>query len=276
MKFSMSAAWNEAMALLRANRQVVLGIAGVFFFLPYLAMFLLMPEYAAAMGAAGTEQPATMAEALDQATRIYGEIWWAVLLLGLLQGIGMLGLLALLTDRQRPTVAEALAKGAKYLLPYLGTQILIAIAAVAIVMIPVALGAAAGVGVGLLAGLVAGPVLIYLLTKFSLSTPVIAIEGQLNPFAVLARSWRLTKGNSLRLFLFYLLLFIVLIVVSMVLGMVIAALTLLAGDEGGLIVSGLFNAVLNLVTVVIVLAVLAAVHRQLAGPSAAAVSETFE
>jgi hypothetical protein len=276
MKFSMSTAWNDAMALLRANRQVVLGIAGVFFFLPYLAIFLLMPEYAAAMGAAGTEQAKTVAEALEEATRIYGEIWWAVLLMGILQGIGMLGLLTLLTDRQRPTVGEALAKGAKYLLPYLGTQILIAIAAVAIVMIPVALGTAAGVGAGLLAGLVAAPVLIYLLTKLSLSTPVIAIEGQMNPFAVLARSWRLTRGNSLRLFLFYLLLFIVLIVVSMVLGMVIAALTLLAGDEGGLIVSGLFNAVLNLVTVVIVLAVLAAVHRQLAGPSAAAVSETFE
>ena len=40
--------------------------------------------------------------------------------------------------------------------------------------------------------------------------------------------------------------------------------------------AGMFNAILNAVYVVIMLGVLAAVHRQLAGPDTEAVTETFE
>jgi hypothetical protein len=276
VKFSMSAAWNDAVALLRANRQVVLVVAGVFFFLPYLAMILLMPDYAATVGGPGAPQPATMDEALEQISGVYRDIWWAALLLAVVQGIGMLGLLALLTDRDRPTVGEALAKGAKYFLPYLGTQILIALIVVALVMVPVTIGAAAGAGAGVLVGLLAAVAIVYLLVKFSLTTPVIVVDGVMNPIAALGRSWALTKGNSLRLFLFYLLLFIVLIVVSMVLTIPIGIVTAMSGGDGAVIVSGLVNALLNLVALTVILAVVAAIHRQLSGAAPAAVSATFE
>jgi hypothetical protein len=272
----MSEAWRDATAMMTANRQVVLVVAGVFFFLPYLAMILLMPEYAAAMGGPGAQRAATLQEALDEASRIYGDIWWALLLLAVIQGIGMLGLLALLTDRGRPTVGEALAKGTKYFLPYLGTQILIALMVVAILMIPISIGTAAGAGAGLLVGVFAAVAIIYLLVKFSLATPVIVVDGVMNPLAALGRSMRLTKGNSLRLFLFYLLLFIVLIVVSMVLAIPLGIVTMLSGAETALIINGLVNAFVNLIAVTVILAVLAAVHRQLSGATPAAVSATFE
>ena len=41
MKFDMSAAWNEATRLMAANRDVLLIVAGVFFFLPYVAFMLI-------------------------------------------------------------------------------------------------------------------------------------------------------------------------------------------------------------------------------------------
>jgi hypothetical protein len=275
MKFEMGRAWNDAVALLRANQQVVLIVAGVFFFLPYLALILFMPDYAAALGTSGTAQPGNINEALAEIGRVYGDIWWALILMGVVQGVGMLGLLALLTDRNRPTVGEALVIGAKCFLPYLGAQILQTILIALVILIPVLVGGAAGVGVGVVVGLLAVVAIIYLFTKFSLTVPVIVVEGVLNPVTALARSWSLTKGNSLRLFGFYLLLFIALVVVSIVLGIVMGVIGALAGSDGALIVSGLSNGIINMIAIAVFLAVLAAVHRQLSG-SVASVGETFE
>ena len=44
MKLDMGRAWSDAIALLRGNQQVILIVAGVFFFLPNLALALLMPR----------------------------------------------------------------------------------------------------------------------------------------------------------------------------------------------------------------------------------------
>ena len=124
--------------------------------------------------------------------------------------------------------------------------------------------------------IVAVVALLYLVTKFSLTPPVIAIERVLNPVAALQRSWQLTKGNSLRLFLFYLLLIIALIVVSIVVGFVVALVGVIGGPDGGLIVTGVLNGLFNMLFLAVFLAVLAAAHRQLAGPSGEAIGETFE
>jgi hypothetical protein len=274
MKFDMGRAWNDAVALLRANQQVVLVVAGVFFFLPSLALVLLIPDYAQGVGtpASDATDPNAALQALADA---YGQVWWAVLISIVAQGIGMLGLLALLTDRDRPTVGEALVIGAKSFLPYIGTSILQSIALVVVVLIPFVVGGAAGLWAGVIVGLVAAVALAYLFTKFSLSVVVIVAERVMNPVTAIARSWALTKGNSLRVFLFYVLLFIVLMVVAIVVSIVLGIIGALAGPDGVLFVSGLSNALFNMVFLAIYLAVLAAVHRQLSG-SAATVGQTFE
>ena len=129
-----------------------------------------------------------------------------------------LALLALLRDHSRPTVGEALRRGLVGLLP--GDRRLHAAgrsalgSSLAVVLVadrragrrPVAGGADRRAHRR-------GRSLIYVLVKLSLSLPVIAIDKVHNPFTALARSWRLTKGNSFRLFLFYLLLFIVYLVI---------------------------------------------------------------
>jgi len=276
MKFDMGRAWSDAMALLKGNRDVVLIVAAVFFFLPYLALMLLLPDFAASLAAPPASDPSDPTAGLREMTRIYSEIWWALLLLIVIQAVGMLGLLALLTDRGRPTVAEALKTGAICLIPYLLAQILISILCVCIVLVPVIGATLGGVAAGLLLGIVALVAFAYLMTKLSLTSPVIAIERVLNPIAALQRSWQLTKGNSVRLFLFYVLLVVALLVLSIVVGLVVALVGVVGGEEGGLIVMGVLNGLFNMAFVVIFLAVLAAVHRQLAGPSAESIGETFE
>jgi hypothetical protein len=98
----------------------------------------------------------------------------------------------------------------------------------------------------------------------------------MNPVTALSRSWALTKGNSLRLFLFYCLLFVALIVIAIVLGIVLGIIGAIAGDGAALMISGLSNAIINLIGLTIFLAVLAAAHRQLSGASTGNVVETFE
>jgi len=119
-------------------------------------------------------------------------------------------------------------------------------------------------------------VVMYLFVKFALIAPVIAIENQLNPITAMRRSWALTKGNSFRLVGFFLLLIIAIGIVSLlitsVLGLVFSAFGETIANIGNGIVSGLSNAVVA----ALLLAVLAAVHRQLAGPSSDAITETFE
>jgi hypothetical protein len=275
MKFDMSAAWSEAMRLVAANRQVIAIVAGVFFFLPYLAFMLIFMNQMAALEAAQTANPDP--EAMGSAMMsFYSEIWWFVLIAMVVQGIGMLGLLTLLTDRSRPTVGEALKAGVKMFLPYFGAQLLLSALFGLLILIPLAIGAGGSVGAALLVGLIAVVAFAYLFTKFLLTPAVIAIERQSNPLAALGRSWRLTKGNSLRIFLFVLLLFLAVGVVGGVISMIVGLFLALAGSQAALIGQAVVSGLINAVFYVIFLGVLAAIYRQLAGPSPEMVRETFE
>jgi hypothetical protein len=271
MKFDMTRAWNDAVAMVSGNREVLLIVAGVFFFLPGLTSGLMLPEMAQPTGDSGPEALAYMTEMLNEAAPV-------LILTGLVQAAGLIALLTLLNDNARPTVGEAIRAGVIGLLPYIGTQLLMILG----LGIPLG-GLAALAGVSGSTGLVAIVVLValvallYVLIKTSLISPVIAIEKRYNPLAVLARSWSLTRGNSLRLFLFYLLLgiayFVIAMLVGGILGLVIAMMgTGTAATVANGVVSGLLAAAVSILMV----GLLAAIHRQLAGPGAESTAKTFD
>jgi hypothetical protein len=270
MKFDMSEAWREAMAMITGNREVLLIVAGIFFLLPSLALAMTM----------GGLQEAMLADpeaAQAQIFELYANWWWLLIAVLLFEVVGYLALLALLRDSSRPTVGEALKTGLAGLLPAIGAYILLVLGLSLVIGLLVGGAIASGNGaVAAVAWIVAFVAFVYVCVKVSLSGPVIAIDKVFNPFTVLTRSWRLTKGNSFRLFLFYVLLFIVYIVVAAVIGAVIGALTLALGPSVALTVNGIVSGLLSAVITVVFVAVVAAVHRQLSGPSAAAVSQTFE
>lgn len=275
MKFSMEQAWSEAVAMMSGNREVLGIVAGIFFFLPSLLTTLVGPDMNAMMGNIST--PEQFEQLGEQMMGMYSNFWWIFAIAMLAQFIGYLSLLALLRDDAKPTVGEAIMTGVKGLIPAILTYILYAIGLG--ILFTALFGLAAVTGVDALAAiavLLLFPIVIYVSVKVSLSAPVIAIDKVFNPITVLVRSWKLTKGNSFRLFLFFLLLFIVYFVIAMVIGIVMAGLAAMLGDMGGKFIQGVLGGALGAFAAVVMVAILASVHRQLSGPSTAAVSETFE
>lgn len=269
----MSAAWNEASRLLAANRQVITVVAGVFFFLPYLAFALMFMNETAALEAARAADPDPAAIG-DAMAEFYGGVWWVVILLAVIQGIGLLAILTLLTDRARPTVAEALKTGVRLLLPYLGAQLLVSVVLGLLVLLAVAVGIGASALAALLATIVAAALVCYLFAKFLLTPPVIVVERQTNPIAAMGRSWRLTRGHALRVFAFVFLLILAVAIVGAVVSMVVGLALALAGSDAALLGQAILSGLINAVFYVIFAGAIAATYRQLAGKPAEKAPET--
>lgn len=274
MKLEMNLAWNDALRLLRLNRDVIGVIAGVFFFLPYFAFMLVAPDPMAGMSAAASNDTEAM---LERLIAFYGQVWWVIVLIVVLQAVGMLGLIALLTDRRRPTVGEALKCGASKAVSYIAAYLLLGMAAafalLALVAIASALGAGALGGIAVVIGIATWLVLF---VRFSLVPPILVKENVGNPLAALARSWRLTGGNGGRLFAFYFLLFVAYFVLLLVISMMLSALFALFGPQAAHFGEALVESVFNAAWVTGFLAVLSAVHAQFAGTSSAETAEAPE
>ena len=264
MKFDMGEAWTTATGLLSKNKDVILVVAGVFFFLPYVASTLLFPQ------AMTPEQvnPEDLSAVSDAVLQAYADYWWVILIVFVTQGIGTLSLLTLLTDRAKPTVGEAIARGASGFLSYFAANLIFVFALGTILTIALLITPFLVV--------LAIPVMFYAMVKFSLVMPAIAIDGIRNPIKAISRSWSLTKGNSFRLFAFYVLLVIALMVVTLIITMVLAVLLAAIGGQIETIGNALVASLINAGFVVLFLGILAGVHRQLAGDRPEELSEVFD
>ena len=281
IKLDMGTAWTQTTALIGSNRDTISAIAGLFFFLPAFASALFMPEAATAGSASssgpGGDPQAAMQAALDQMSALYADNWPVLLAVSIAGFIGSLSLLALLSDRGNPTVAEALGKGIRSIPTYIAAQLLSALGTGIVIGLPLGLIAAiAPPAVTVIAGLAVVILMIYLIVKFILIAPVIAIDEERNPIAALRRSWRLTKGNSLRIVAFFVLLFTVIVIIG---ALVQGILTLILSAIGGTVAdigTAMVSAGVNTAISVIFLIVLAAIHRQLSGGSPERLAEPFE
>ena len=273
MKLEMNLAWSDAVRRIGGNRDVIMVVAGVFFFLPYFAFMLISPDPLAGMSAAASSNTKAVMERLSA---FYGQLWWVILIIIVVQAAGMLGLMALLSDRSRPTVAQALKLGAGKVLSYIAAYLLLGMALSAGLMVLLVIagltGAAWLAGIVMFAGFVAWAVLF---VRFSLVPAILIKENVASPVRALGRSWQLTRGNGGRLFAFFVMLFAAYIVVMLVVSMVLGLLFGLFGSEAAHFGEALVSSALNAGWVTVFLAVLSAVHAQFAGPSASALGETF-
>lgn len=269
MKFDSMRAWNEAVATLKANRDVLVALGGVFLMLPALAIMLLF----APPDMEGVKDPKVM-------MALFSEWFQAhplpLIGLSLMTTIGTLAVLAMFCNRQRPTVAEAIKLGAIALLPLVAAQLLMGMGIGLAGGIIIAIAAATGVG-ALAAVAFVGVILlmIYAVIRSMLVTPVVVNEQTYNPVKALQRSWSLTSGNFWRLLGFFALLTIATYIVSALIGGVGRLLfTLLAGQEGGKIGGAVVASLAGAVTNLVYLASLASTHRQLGG-EIQEIGETF-
>lgn len=270
MKFDSNRAWKRASAQVSANRDVLMALAGVFFLLPGLAFGLFLPQPQPAPGMASDEMMAL-------ARNYYLQALPFVVPMLLLQAIGTLAMLTLVTER-RPTVGESIRHGLAGIVPYILAQLLLGLTIGLVAAVILALAAVSG-STALLAVLVIAiaVAVLYAAVKTSLVAPVIAVEGERNPLAALRRSWRLTRGNSVRIALFYLLVAVAFIIVmSIVMGVVGIILALVAGTTAAEVAAAVVSATLGAIMSVYFVAILAAVHRQLAGPTLEQERATFE
>lgn len=265
MRFDSNRAWQEATALVSANRDVLWALAGVFLVLPSFAVGILAPP---PEPPAGIDRDGLMA----MLSNYYDSAWPWLLGMAVCQVIGTLAMLALYTDRTRPTVGEALKLALRGALPVILAQLLAGMGFVLAALIPIMLVALTGVQalatVVVAACLVA---LVYVMVRISLIAPVVMVEGERNPIAALRRSWDLTRGNAGRLTLFYALLLVGFgIVILLVGGLADLLLRLVLGMELGTALGTLVSAALQAVMAIFFMAVYAATHRQLARPEATA------
>jgi len=265
MRFDSNQAWQRAIALVSGNRDVLWALAGVFLVLPSFAVGILAPPPEPAAGADGDALMGMM-------TAYYNSAWPWLLGMAVCQVIGTLAMLALYTDRTRPTVAEALKLALRGALPVIAAQLLAGAAFAVLAIIPLTL--AALTGSSLLGGMVMAAclvALIYVMVRISLVAPVVMVDGERNPVAALKRSWQLTRGNAGRLLLFYALLLIGFgIVILLVGGLADLLLRLALGMELGAALGTLVSAALQAVMAIFFMAVYAATHFQLARPAPAA------
>jgi len=261
LRFYSARAWREASGNLAANRDVLLAIAGVFFMLPWLAFMLLVPEPAIDADMA----PAAAVKAMAAFLRENG-VW----LLGLtfIESAGALAVLALCGDPSRPTVKEAIRRGAIGVVPYLGTLVLFALGFGFLAGILGAFATAGGGKSGEMAvGLAMNLVLVYATVRLVMIAPVVAIEHSFQPWRTLVRAWRLTRGNFGRVLVFLLLLVVSGQVVMAVIGMLVGGgVGLVGGREAGRLAEDIASAAMIGLFLLTMTSVLAAIHNQLAGP----------
>lgn len=260
MKLDGGLVWRDANAMVTANKEVLAVLAGVFFLLPSLAFSLFMPQPEPPAGADVKQLAAMLREFYMAAAP-----WF--LGMTLIQTVGQLAVLALLARAGQSTVGEALREGFAGLLPFLVTQLIIALASALAAGVLIGLGAATGSG--LLTGVLVA-VLIVIVSwvgmRLLLTLPVIAVERLRNPIQVLRRSWQLTRGNVGRMLLYVLLMAVAVFFIIGVAGALIGiVLALAAGPQAAQIGNAVIGAVLGSAFTLYLVASLAAMHRQLGG-----------
>lgn len=268
MKFDGNLVWKQATATMAANRDLVLALAGVFFFLPSFALVMLIKQPDLAPG----PTPEQMMKVLEP---FFANAAPWFLLASIIQSVGQVTLLQLLGSGGRATVGQALRAGLGALLTYIAMQLIIGflisvllffVGGMASMISPV-LGLALGIYVACQA-----------YGRFIVGGAVVVLEREKNPFAALLESVALSRGNGFRIGNFLFLLataaFFLLVVVKLLVG-ILAAVTLGEGHTAD-IISGFFTSVATAVGVSYFAAIIVAIHRHLRGNSPEQAGRPFD
>jgi hypothetical protein len=233
-KLDFTAAWNDVMAMAKQHLGLIWPIAGVFILLPVIIMAVMVPQPVIE----GVQDPDALFKIL--ADYMSAAAPWLVIT-ALAGMIGSLAIYHFILGGKNPTVGEALSLAAASFLAFFLATLLSGIA----------------VMFGLFFLFVPG---IYLAIKFSFAGPAIAAEGIKSPVAALSRSWALTKGNSLRIFGFILMVAIVGYVAMTIAGLILGGILGYFLPVLGTIITAALQGLLT----VLMLFVRMAVYRQLA------------
>jgi len=191
---------------------------------------------------------------------------------------------AMSTPVREPSFADAFNTGFRSALPLLGLVLVLIVAYILFAIVAGVVGSILSqigdVGSAIFAILLI-PAMIFIGCRLSLVLPVVAVEGQKNPVKAIARSWELTEGHVLSIFLACLVFAIAFVVALAVLFVPFMSSfgSLANGVEPaiGLIIYAFIAFVLVMVVWTIAIAALQSVmHGLLAGSDTENLQETFE
>jgi hypothetical protein len=240
MSFSYDRVWADVVSMVRANGVLLATLAGVFMFLPSLALWMFAPMPAPPSGGDGSE-------GIRFLTDYYRGNWPGLLLVSIISTFGQAAILSLLLDQDRPTVGEALGKAARLLPMYFLLGLMTSVA----------------IGFGFFLFLVPG---VYLLGRLMVAGPVMVGEGVTNPVDALQRGWNYTKGLGWRIAGLVMLIGIVgwigFSAASSVLGVVAG---LLLPSEASAVAKAFADALAGAALALLIAVLTAAIYRQLRG-----------
>ncbi len=243
MSFSYDRVWADVVAMIRTNAALLATLAGVFVFLPSLALGMYAPMPAPPSGGDGSDGMRFLVD-------YYRANLPLLLLVNIIGTFGQAAILTLLLDRDRPTVGDALGSSARLLPVYFVLTIITNFAVV----------------IGLFLFLVPG---IYLLGRLSIAGPVMVAEGVGNPVEAIRQGWTYTKGLGWRIAGLAMLVGIVAWIAVSAASSVLAVVAGLLLPTGSRVVARAFADALGGGALAVLIAVLvAAIYRQLRGGTA--------
>lgn len=237
MKLSYSAAWEEAVRLVKAHFSLLLAIAGVFLFLPSLLVGHFFPQPSPAN--------ATLEELAKALTEYLSANGHWVLLNALLNMVGSLAMLVLIFDAARPTVGAAIAR-AFGILPFYFLASLLS-------------------GFMIMGGFILFIIpAFYLYGRLALLAPVMVMEGHRGPFVAIGRSFAATRGNGWAVLGLILAVAITGILISTAIVVVFGSMfVILLGQQLGLFLSLILKTAIEASVSTLIIVLTAAIYRQL-------------
>jgi hypothetical protein len=262
---SISAAWDQSKVILARDGKLLASVALALVALPALVTGLVSPR-----SAATEDQP------------IWADILFIVA--ALIQLAGQLALIRLALGPSI-TVGGAIAHGLRRLGVYVVSGILIMLALVAVAVPFVLILAALGIplddsmkpsGTVALLALLFLAVVLFVGVRMIMTGPVASAE-EIDPIAILRRSWLLTSGNFWRLLGFLLAFFIGAVVVLLAIGAAVGVLIGVASGKiepmsGSALIVALVQAFLNAVVTTVFAVMLARLYVQATGGNEAQAS----
>jgi len=252
MKFDLSAAWNDAMHLLRTNFALLVPIAGIFFFLPTLIFTLSVTEMAEPAANSSATQTLSLLLEYFQSLAPY------FFLISIFAIAGNLTMLKLFLGGRDESVGSALKAALILFLPAIIAQFL-----GSIIMF-----------FGFMLLIVPG---LYLSGRLALMSAVIAGENEKNPINAISRSWNLTENNGWWVFLYILIIGLVgAIIQAIISGITGVILGFALSVDIAFTITSAIDAVLSAIVTTVTVCATASIYRQFTGPKQQDYNEVFD
>lgn len=197
--FDMGEAWQQVAAMFRGNREILVTVAGLFFFLPTLIFSLYYPEPPVSVPGE------TLQQMLDRVTEYYRVAAPGLVLASLVSMVGNLAIWRLLLAEGGTSLGGALSTALTLFVSYFIASILSGFA----------------IGLGLLLLFVPG---LYLICRFGLVGPAMVAEHIMSPIKGLTASWDYTRNNGMMILLFLVIVTIVGVIATIIAGAIFGAL----------------------------------------------------